>query len=292
MQLFEWLHQRHVVLKLRRFGPVQRVLKALDVPIWRRPSGARQRARMRLLSHAGYHLTSKEVHEPEIASLIVAVVKALPITTYLDVGANFGYYTWILRDMTERPMQLHMFEPDPGNLDLIDATLRRSPSTNVHVHRVALGEQDGRMTFYRDPLTAHRGSLVPQGFLGEEVTVDARRLDSELALAPDAAGLSPMVLAKVDIEGGEEGMLAGAPDFLAAKPVLIVECYCYLPDTAPAMLAALPGYRVLDAMTLKPTTPASNHFLALPDTVDDAGVQRIIAERDRILHMSGRRWAG
>ena len=57
----------------------------------------------------------------------------LPIRRFVDVGSNFGYYTWLLKTCAPR-LTVELLEPEPENLELIRATLARTPLHDVRVH--------------------------------------------------------------------------------------------------------------------------------------------------------------
>lgn len=241
---------------------------------------------MRLIQHIGYHLPSHGP-EPEIAALICAFARVLPVRTFVDVGANMGYYTWLLRDMAPRDIDLHMVEPDPGNIDLIRATISRSPN-NVTLHPVALGPEDGELPFYLDADSAHRGSLIDQPFLEGQTVVAVRRFDDEFP----AESLSELVLVKIDVEGGEEMVLAGADAFLRSQPIVVIECYCGdEPGKAPQILRDVGGYRLLDAVSTGPVTTDTKNYLAVPRSVSDGDLEQVLAARGDALRTKGRRWA-
>ena len=285
MRIFDVLQQRHALQRIRQIPGVRPGLRVIDVPIWRRAAGTRHRARMRLVQHVSYHLSSHGA-EPEISALIIALAKVLPVRTFVDVGANFGYYTWLLRDNAPREITAHVFEPDPSNVKLIESTLRRRPG-RVTLHPVALGLDDGELPFYLDADSGHRGSLVEQPFLEGQVNVAVRPLDSEL----DASTLPEAILVKIDVEGAEEMVLAGAERFLEHQPVIVIECYCGSgADKAPAILSTA-GYQLMDAVSGGAVSDATNNYLAVPPSVTQAELDLVFAARGEALATRGRHWA-
>ena len=278
MPIADALRERNALEKLRRFGPLRWALRAADFPMWRSVRGAAQPVRLRWLQHMSYYLPSHGA-EPELAALMIALVRELPVRSFVDVGANFGYYSWLLDEHARHPLDIHLFEPDAANQRLVRATLGRRPAGNATLHPVALGAEDGTALFYRDLDSGHRGSLVGEAAVGPAVTTDVRRLDAEV-VAPPA-----LTLVKIDVEGGEEDVLAGAPTLLKAAPVLVVECYHRDDGAAWRLLAALPGYQLLDAATIAPATATTANYLAVPPSVSADELARVRAERDRLLRL-------
>jgi FkbM family methyltransferase len=119
----------------------------------------------------------------------------------LDLGSHAGFSLLFFR--TAYPeARIVGIEPDPitfrrlrANVDQLDG---------VEVYPLALAPRDGPLDFYS----------APQGWVssasaskrGRRVTVDGRTLDTLL----DELGLDHVDLMKIDIEGGEFGVLVGA----------------------------------------------------------------------------------
>lgn len=276
MPLADALRERNVLEKLRRFGPARRLLRSADFAVWRRVRGTSQPVRVRWLQHMSYYLPSHGA-EPELAALMIALVRELPIRVFLDVGANFGYYSWLLGEHAADGLETHLFEPDPRNQRLVRDTLGRRRSTNAVLHPVALGAEDGSALFYRDLDTGHRGSLVADAALTAGVSTPVRRLDAEVPTR------SPMALVKIDVEGGEEQVLAGAAALLATGPIVVVECFHHDDNAAWTQLAAMPGYEIFDAVTADVVTAATTNYWAVPPSLSVDDLSRVRAERDRLL---------
>ena len=128
----------------------------VDFPLWARPSGVPYRVRLRAVQHATYYLTGRGP-EPEIAALMKAVVECLGVTTFLDVGANFGYYSWLLPASATNGIDVHLFEPEPENVALISRTIRRRQPGAV-LHPVAASSKAGQKTSFG---TRRRGIEAP-----------------------------------------------------------------------------------------------------------------------------------
>jgi FkbM family methyltransferase len=150
------------------------------------------------------------VQEPEIDLLPELVAKG---RRAIDVGANFGEYTYALARLVPR---VEAFEPLAGCAAAIEAA--RLPGARVH--RVALSDRDGERTLHL-PVRDGRAdtpsaSFVDPGGTRERTSVPVRTLDSY--------GFTDVGLIKIDVEGHESAVLAGATDTLrTCRPVLIVE---------------------------------------------------------------------
>ncbi|MBV8295509.1 MAG: hypothetical protein JO085_01630, partial [Acidimicrobiia bacterium] len=91
MPLANALRERNALEKLRRFGGLRWLLRTADFDAWRPVRGIAAPVRVRWLQHLSYYLPSHGA-EPELTALMLALVRELPVRSFLDVGANFGYY--------------------------------------------------------------------------------------------------------------------------------------------------------------------------------------------------------
>jgi FkbM family methyltransferase len=150
-----------------------------------------------------------------------AVVKAMthllkPGHVFWDVGAHIGYMSLIASRLVGPTGHVHAFEPVQANVARLREGQRMNAVTNMTVHPVAASDTDrsGQVHRYPHEISA-LWSLVGEGPLREQVACVT--LDAMLA------SLGPPDLVKIDVEGGELHVLAGAERLLGLHPILIVE---------------------------------------------------------------------
>lgn len=128
-----------------------------------------------------------------------------------DIGANLGYYSLVLADLVGPAGQVHAFEPNPHMIGL----LKRSVSLNdfsqrVQIHQLALGaENEGEVALIVPPDDPKNAHIVP---MGEDVPDSA--LPVPLARLDGRPDWSAIEFAKVDVEGAEQLVWAGAKKLL------------------------------------------------------------------------------
>ncbi|WP_307853656.1 FkbM family methyltransferase [Streptomyces tagetis] len=79
--------------------------------------------------------------EDEVADLRAFVP---PGSVCVDVGAEYGLYTWVLATLAGPSGRVHSVEPLPGPHRWLRITARLLDARNVTVHRAALGARSGR----------------------------------------------------------------------------------------------------------------------------------------------------
>jgi FkbM family methyltransferase len=140
---------------------------------------------------------------------------------FVDIGANAGYFSCIARHHGTHVVAV---EPAAQNLDLLFRNIRENGWNDVEVFPVGLAEQPGLGTLYGDGTGA---SLLTRWAGVSEVwqrTVPLTTVD--VLLAGRFSGRR--LLIKVDVEGAEQGVLAGARDTLARRPApvwLVEVCF-------------------------------------------------------------------
>lgn len=137
--------------------------------------------------------------------------------TAIDVGANEGIYAFALSEIAN---SVHAFEAHPDYADFA----RRRLGARAIVHAIALSDAPGRAKFYV-PFSDEGQELHLAGNLKNTHPQFARQTVIDVPVATlDSFGLTDVTFIKVDVEGSELEVLAGARATLARdQPVLLLE---------------------------------------------------------------------
>lgn len=71
--------------------------------------------------------------------------------TFVDLGANIGFYTILARSLVGPKGKIYAFEPSPHNADFVRASIKENSFTNVVVEEAAVSDFAGRTAFYLAP---------------------------------------------------------------------------------------------------------------------------------------------
>jgi len=219
--------------------------------------------------------------ESPLPSVVVQLVRRWP-QTFLDVGANTGLYSLIA--VTAHPRAKAVaYEPVPEIMDLLRHNVDvNKQGVRVAVRALAVGERTGTAELHLPPPQADgtietSASLEPEfkESIDRVVVVEAATIDD----AWTAEGRPEVPLVKVDVEGAEHRVLAGATELVAAsRPVLTIEV---LPG---AEVDALDGFRrdhgyidvtlnpceaVVNRPQVRPDPMAPNHLLVPQERLAD-----------------------
>ena len=140
-----------------------------------------------------------------------------PDGVVVDAGANIGVLSLLAARLAPAGL-VYAFEPAPRSAEYVRRNARANGATNVVVEAVALSDHEGETAFATNadyPAGAHLA--VDEA----SITVPVTTLDAWSA----RVGLRRLDLVKVDVEGAELLVLAGARATIRRfSPALVVEC--------------------------------------------------------------------
>lgn len=234
------------------------VLPVLDRPVTVRLRDVAWPVRVRLIRHLTYILDSRIVEPGEIALFAVLCRRYRPHVLW-DVGANIGLYSWlaISADSATRAV---LFEPDPDNLALLSRTIADAGIRRATILPCAVSDRAGEAVFQRDTVSGHTGGIAHEKPRDRQdrILVRTVTLDGMMQTEP-----SPD-LVKIDVEGGEAAVFAGAQRLIATvQPILLFESFN---SSLASILAELnaAGYVTIGAEDPDGPMAHASNFLALP----------------------------
>ena len=176
-------------------------------------------------------------YEPVTTLLVRELVQ--PGDTFIDAGANIGFYSLVLSASRPR-VRIIAFEPNPKNFAMLSENARVNGFTQITCEPLAMSDTEGTATLY---LSASDMSASLQsnfeGNLESSVKVRTATLDGYL----ERNATQGRLIVKVDVEGHEESFFSGAQRTLASrKPDIITEVALNYSGESIAMLRRA-GYR-------------------------------------------------
>lgn len=152
-----------------------------------------------------------DVHEPSETERIRA---ALPRGgTFVDIGANIGYYSVLAATIAGTEGRVYAFEPEPENFATLERNIALNRLDNVVAVQAACSDRAGEMVLHLDPENAGGHHLHDAGEGGDRRTIRALTLDDYFR---DHKGSIDLI--KMDIQGHEPAALRGMTGILRAHP--------------------------------------------------------------------------
>ncbi len=181
----------------------------------------------------------------EQSELLAAFRLAAPGTYAFDVGANVGLFTVVMSRAVGPMGRVVAVEPVADTVGDLRKNLERNHCINIDVVEGAAAASTGEVPLILtdDPaLHSAGGELIRGHAILKTTTVKAYTLD-ELWIA---AGRPLVSLVKIDVEGGEQGVLLGAAEMIRrCQPALIIEVN--VPKHVRQVMELLHGYRAVSA---------------------------------------------
>jgi FkbM family methyltransferase len=152
-------------------------------------------------------------------NLLAPVCRRLREGCLIDVGANIGLYTLLLR--ANSPLPIIAYEPQPHLCDLVRRNVAHNQLENIDVRNIGCGAEQGEVPFRSGTNgSVALGLNAPTSTSNNIIKVPVTTLDEDLAQIPKIA------LMKIDCEGFELNILQGARKLIERhKPELFIEIH-------------------------------------------------------------------
>jgi FkbM family methyltransferase len=168
----------------------------------------------------GAGILSTKTYEPILSNRLRTLLR--PGFTFLDLGANIGYYTLLAASLVGVEGRVLAFEPNLDNCALLTLSIKDNGFTNIQLHPLAVAEREQNFKLYPHKTK----SLSHVVDLSQPITniTEEPRLIRAVALDDFLADLPRLDVIKSDIDGNDPRALEGMQKLLARhRPVIITE---------------------------------------------------------------------
>lgn len=163
----------------------------------------------------GSRMLRRRAYQPPLSGLLPRIIA--PGMTFVDVGANLGYFSLLAAQMVGETGTVVAIEPGERNCRLLYRSVVRNRLRNVQLHPYAISDRRETLVY------------LAQGSNGTIAPLDADtggpaggRLVPAIPLDDLVAGLDRVDVIKLDVEGAEARVLRGAAATLARHRPLVV----------------------------------------------------------------------
>jgi FkbM family methyltransferase len=166
--------------------------------------------------------------------------------TFLDVGANIGYYSG-LAIARVGPGKVIALEPDPENFGYLQRTVEANQATNTVCCQIAAGAAKGTATLYASSSNRGDNRLYANSLADQTVEVEVDTVDAIL----DELRVGPVDLIKIDVQGFEGQVVSGMRQTILRSPrlTLLMEFWPFGLESAGTQPVAL--LEELESLDLK-----------------------------------------
>jgi len=167
----------------------------------------------------GAAIAQDKIYEPAVAAIIGKVM--ITGDTFVDIGANIGYFTCMAAALVGADGSVYAFEPNLDNILLLKRSIFDNGFTNVHLFPYAVAEES--QTFKNDAGSSSNARIID--FTAEAVPGLYRpRIVEAVTLDETLSDVSRIEMVRLKIEGAEPRAWQGMQDFVRRhRPVLLFE---------------------------------------------------------------------
>jgi FkbM family methyltransferase len=242
----------HPLYYARKSATGRFVTRLLDLPVWLSIPDVSFKVRGRLVTHG---LAFAAIGSQELGSeaLALACIDRLKLESFWDVGANIGYYSWLLKSASPG-LRVVLFEASPANAELVRSTLKRNQLPDVELIAAGASDCQGDGYLRVDSLAGATSTLdhsAEQTFEEQHWGIPSGKTSIPLVTIDDERSRRFRVdFLKIDVEGHEAAVLRGAQRTISFdQPILFVECFH--PEHACLEHLKREGYRFVDGDRLR-----------------------------------------
>jgi FkbM family methyltransferase len=170
-------------------------------------------------THMVIAASNARIPHPRLTGVFHALIQ--PGDTFVDVGANAGFYSLLAATAMGNSGRVISFEPDPRNLPLLRSNARINGFEHlIQIEPKALSDRECELDFWSAPENTWGGGLVKlPDSESLHCRVSATTLDKYMATTSS----DQVDLIKIDIEGAEPLALKGMREALRTAKVVIYE---------------------------------------------------------------------
>jgi FkbM family methyltransferase len=208
-----------------------------------------------------YHLDGTAWWKNEL-KLLAEYIK--PGALIVDVGANLGFLTALCSRLATPTGLVHSFEPSPNTFRKLQEVIVENGLENVRAHNVGCGEKQERLQLYCLPSSGNSSLRRPDRTDDIRATEEVAIVRLDEYLAPQ---ISRLDFLKIDTEGHEDAVIAGAGELIARyRPTIYLELASEFMDSSRRAVSQLKAarYRFVTEPVLENCHNGQN-FVAVPE---------------------------
>ncbi|MBS4027068.1 MAG: FkbM family methyltransferase [Ignavibacteriales bacterium] len=158
-------------------------------------------------------LLRDDIYEADETRLLQSILREGD--TFVDVGANIGYYSLFAGLLVKEKGRVISFEPEPFNFSYLQKNVSLNNLTNVIMEQKAISDRKGQLRLFLDKTNSGAHHLYNLNDQAEEVIVEAITLDEYFSPSSQRVDLI-----KMDIQGYEPFALKGMENIIRQNPSL------------------------------------------------------------------------
>lgn len=207
---------RKFIYPINRKGQIKKVDTFFDLPM-----------QIVLPASTDIYLTRGKPHPSEIRLAKFMIQHLQSGDTFVDIGAHFGYFSLLASVLVHKNGSIYSFEASKSTFQLLQKNTENQ--ANIHLFNQAISNSNEYITFYQFPVmySEYNSMEVDQfkkegwfkKFKPEAIEIESITMDQFILKNK----LNPKII-KIDVEGAEDKVIAGAQETLKiVHPFIVLE---------------------------------------------------------------------
>jgi FkbM family methyltransferase len=138
--------------------------------------------------------------------------------TFLDIGANIGYYSALALTRVGPAGRVVAIEPDPETFEYLQRTIGANGNDRASVIRKGLADESGTLRLYRNSSNRGDNRFYANDLADGHVEVEVARADDVLA----SLGIGRVDFIKIDVQGFEGRVFYGLERTIRNSSPLVI----------------------------------------------------------------------
>lgn len=211
------------------------------------------------LSDLGKKMVTTLSYEPEVEELVSALLK--PGMTFVDVGANEGFFSSFAARIVGKSGHVVAVEPQRRLQWLLEANLRINHAESFTLVPAAIGHAPGEGTLHLAPVLNHgsSGFLKLSRFWTHSETVEVITAEQLFARAE----IDKADVVKIDVEGFEDGVVNSLAPLCKAGRVdnVLLDYHHGLLDRRGVTVSSIESQLLESGMVIDRSVPQTGYVL-------------------------------
>ncbi len=157
-------------------------------------------------------------HDQDAFALIRSRVQ--PGDTFVDVGANVGIFSLMASQIVGPTGRVISVEPNPSTFGRLSRTVKENNISQITLCNVGLAETSAKVELFTGTSEGNDTASMLPGVSTKSVTVEVLPLD----LLAEQLGVESIAYMKVDVDGYEHNVFAGAKKLMASGKIRLLQC--------------------------------------------------------------------
>jgi FkbM family methyltransferase len=135
--------------------------------------------------------------------------------TFVDVGANVGYYSFMVASLVGNNGKVLAFEPSLYAYEKLQSTIRKNQIVTIEAIQAGLSDISGDLQLFIPRKDGNHSPSMVANQGGDPISVPVYQLDEYLTMNR----IDHVNLIKIDVEGFEPNVIRGAQNYIKNKKI-------------------------------------------------------------------------